>query len=113
MKHRLIGWFLLIICVLLSLSLVRSVRRWSDRREIIENAQQKLDKVKNENEALTRELAKTQTPEFIEKQAREKLNMAKEGETVVILPQINPTLSPTPTPIDTSANWEKWVKVFL
>jgi len=113
MKHRLIGWFLLIICVFLSLSLVRAVRRWSDRREIIENAQQKLDIEKKENEALTREFAKTQTPEFIEKQAREKLNMAKEGETVVILPQIIPMVSPTPTPVDTSANWEKWLKVFL
>src|SRR3989338_6773380 len=80
--YRLVSFFYFF----LSLSLVRAVGRWSDRREIIENAQQKLDIEKKENEALTREFAKTQTPEFIEKQAREKLNMAKEGETVVILP---------------------------
>jgi len=113
MKQKIIGWFLLLICLVLTFSFVRAWRRWIDRHSILADAYRKLGEAKRTNDVLTRELAKSQTPEFVEKQAREKLNMAKEGEVVVILPPITPIVSPTPTPPDTRANWEKWIGVFF
>lgn len=45
------------------------------------------DKIRGENEQLSELVKYLSTPEFQEKEAREKLNLQKEGEIVVGLPQ--------------------------
>jgi len=56
-----------------------------------------------------------QTPEFIEEEARNKLNMAKPGETIVILsPKLDELLNRSKIqngpPI---SNWRKWWNLFF
>ncbi len=66
----------------------RQVVKLSQAKARLDKAEQKLDNLKLENQKLKGELQFRETPEFVEKAAREKLGLAKEGETVVILPKI-------------------------
>jgi len=79
---RIILFFIgIAIIVGLSRSLVDLWRR----RDIVVERKTALEAVEAENARLKRALEESQTPEFIEKQAREKLNLAKPDEVVVIV----------------------------
>ena len=71
---------------------------------------------KEENDRLKRKLYEVQSPEYIEKQAREKLGMSKEGEYVVMLPASlsaqkkisgEPVIFPEQFPV-----WKQWLSLF-
>ena len=51
--------------------------------------------------------------DFIEKQAREKLNLQKEGEVVVILPKTDNKQQVTQETIKQPSNWQKWWKLII
>ncbi len=85
----------------------------SRQDNIIKEADDRLQKVTGESQNLQRELAQAESKDFIEREARNKLNLGKEGEIILILPPISPFLTPTPVPVDSSPNWQKWVKLFL
>ena len=107
------GVVLLVILISLVFSSVKSWVKLNDRLKFIKETKLKLVEEEKKQENLKRELARTESIEFIEKQAREKLNMGREGEVTVLLPTPVVFVSPTPTPMDTAANWEKWIRVFL
>lgn len=113
MQNKLLTLVLTILTLLLSVNLIRSWLMLSSRTNILDEAEEKLYEEMEEKKNLERELAKVQSREFVEKQIREKLNMGKEGEIVVIVPSPAITLQPTPTPIDTSSNLEKWRRIFF
>lgn len=98
---------------MLSISLVRSWAKMSQGYEIMKRVQDKLQQETDYNEQLKRNLALVESRQYIEKEARNKLNMGKEGETILLLPPISPMVEPTSTPIDISSNWQRWVKLFL
>lgn len=52
--------------------------------------EKEIEKVTLENEALRRELARLQSPEYIEKVAREELGLVMPGETAVIIAEPAP-----------------------
>ncbi|MBI2310815.1 septum formation initiator family protein, partial [Candidatus Collierbacteria bacterium] len=76
----------------------------------IDEARQILAMEQSRGEELKRKWADIQTPEYLEKVARNDLNMQKEGETVVVL-QKNQKLENSKTQeqenIDVP-NWERW-----
>lgn len=113
MSTKFINWLIFIICIVLFINLVRSFFHLRQQGEIIKNVEDKLRQVKQEQDNLKRQLARTESRQFVEKQAREKLNLGKKGEITIVLPSISPYIEPTSTPIDTSLNWQKWVSVFL
>jgi cell division protein FtsB len=110
-------WGFVILGVLLALSLVRSISRIVGSGEKVKQAQADLDRLKKENADLTKELSGLQSVGFIEKQARDKLGLARKGEIVVILPdedklrQLAPELSVKHYDLPKS-NWEKWIDLF-
>lgn len=112
-RSKIVTWLLLLMIVMLSINVARSWVKISQRAEVIKLIQDKLQQVKEQKENLKRKLAEVESQEYIEREARNKLNKGKEGEIVLILPSISPFIEPTPTPIDTSANWQKWVRLFL
>jgi cell division protein FtsB len=113
MRNRLIRYLSLIFCVILGINLVRSWVQLGHRGDIIKETKDKLQEEVLLQDNLVRKLAGIKSPEFVEKQAREKLNLGKAGEIMIILPSISPIAEPTPTPVDTSSNLEKWIKVFF
>lgn len=113
MRTKLLNWFLIFISLSLIASVVRSFWSLSQGKRVMQESEEKLQATYEQQEDLKRQLARSQSTEFIERQAREKLNLGKDGEIILILPPISPIAEPTPTPIENLANWQKWVKIFF
>jgi cell division protein FtsB len=78
-------------------------------------AQKQLEDLKRENEALKKDLRYKSSDKFAEEEIRNKLGMAKPGETVVILPKGDSNLQLTANnqpPVDIP-NWQKWWNLFF
>lgn len=113
-NKRLIYTILVLICLMLSLNVVKSVVRVKKRDEILHQTIGKLNEVKEENGMLQRKLVQVESPEYIELEARNALNLGREGEIMVILPSVSPLPSdPSPTPLDKRKNWQKWMGLFV
>lgn len=74
-------------------------------------------KLANENKRLKQELAKAESPDTLEKTARDELNMGKPGETIVVIPrevvdQVIKSEQPPPPPPKVP-NWEGWLRLFV
>lgn len=73
----------------------------------ITDAEKNLEELKNQ-------LSRQRTDQFIEEQARNKLNLIKPGEKAVILGQSDTARKPIPKQqADQLENWEKWYRLFL
>lgn len=79
-KHIVIA---VLICIL-GVSIVRQFITMNKIQEQITQKQEQIDKLKKDNETLKDEVSKSTSDDFIEKQARERLNMIKPGEKVVV-----------------------------
>ena len=112
-KHKIASWILFFLCLLLFISTINSRINLSKRANIFKNAQDRVHQASEKQKQLERELARVQSQQYIEEQAREKLNLSREGEITLIIPTISITQDPMPTPVENLANWQKWWKVFL
>jgi cell division protein FtsB len=111
------NYLLIFIFLLMFASLIRNILRVVESNKRIGKAQDQVEKLKKENEGLEEKLAVTRSEGYIEKQLRDKLGLAKEGEIVIVLPdeKILETFAPSleeeeetlPDP-----NWKKWLKMF-
>ncbi|AKM83185.1 hypothetical protein A2422_00495 [Candidatus Woesebacteria bacterium RIFOXYC1_FULL_31_51] len=108
---------LLILSVVLVSSFFKSIKRIREGDAIIEKTKVKLEKLNEENKKLEEQLKITQSEEFVEKQLRNKLGLAKEGEIVLVLPD-NETLKklapviPDEEEVTLKPNWKKWIDLF-
>lgn len=106
------------LILFLGLSLVRSASKISVAKKRVAAAQEKVEKLKKEQEELEKKVAAVQSPEYVESQLRDKLGLAKEGEKIIVLPDDETLikLAPVvPEEEDTlpDPNWKKWLKLFL
>lgn len=103
---------------LLAVSVLRNIGKVKRIREEIAAEKQRIAKIEAENKNLERQVALTMSPQFVEKEIRNKLGLVKTGEVVVVLPDadILRKLAPEakivqddlPLPI-----WEKWLRLFV
>ncbi len=109
---------MVVIVLFFAISLVRNVARVSKVKQDITNSQLRIENLRQENEELKEKIAEAQSQTFIEKQMRDKLGLAKEGEVVIVLPEpeILRMLAPQ-IPEEEEAlpdpNWRKWYKLFF
>ena len=113
MRYKAINWILLILSIILTINIVRTFADLSRQENIIKEATDRLQEAEEEKGNLQKNLAKVESQEFIEREARNKLNLGKEGEVVLILPSISLVVTPSAIPADNSANWKKWVRLFF
>ncbi|MBN1169382.1 septum formation initiator family protein [Candidatus Woesebacteria bacterium] len=109
---------LVLMVIFFSISLYRNYSKVKSSSERIEAARERVEQLKRENDTLKQDLKEKESEEFIEKELRDKLNLAKEGEIIVVLPdeEILRKLAPEredeeeylPDP-----NWKKWLKIFI
>ncbi|MBU0997986.1 septum formation initiator family protein [Patescibacteria group bacterium] len=104
--------------IIVAISLVRNIIRAIDIRNRIKDEEKKVEVLRKEKEELEKKVAEVESDAYVEKQLRDKLGLAKEGEIVLILPEdeilkkIAPILEeeedllPDPT-------WKKWLKLFI
>ena len=85
-RHFLIKLGAVIIAVLVLLVVVADVKVYQRRRELsmqVESLQKKIEELKNKNGGLKEGLAKADDDAYIEKIAREELDLQKPGEKVI------------------------------
>lgn len=105
------------LIIVLSITLFKDIKRAKEIKVQIEAEKTKLAKIQAENDKLEAEIARAQSPEFVEKEVRDKLGLAREGEAVVVLPDkdILKKLAPL-FPLETESlpdpTWKKWVNLF-
>ncbi len=111
-KSKYASWLLAAVLVLVGLM---SGRMYLEKRQVdseIEKLQSTANEVKRENEDLAGLIKYWNTSEFQEKEAREKLNLKKEGEIVVVLPEQRETVSGE-TLESEQPNISKWFNYFF
>lgn len=87
MKNKIINWVIIIIGLVLIINLIRSIIDLSKRREIVKEADLRFKEVETENALLREKYREVRREEYVEKIAREKLGLAKDNETIVVLPK--------------------------
>lgn len=107
----------IVVFMILISSLFKSVARIRVGNAVIEKTKVKIEKSEAENQKLADQLKITESEEFMEKQLRDKLGLAKEGETILVLPEpeivkkLSPQI-PIEEEIKPKSNLQKWVDLF-
>jgi cell division protein FtsB len=116
---RKIHWIIVLVSIFMIISLSGSVMDLWGRRTVVEKERERLIQLEKKNNELTKKLEMVQTTAFVEKEARERLGMAKEGDTVIImddsstLPSGKSGMTITNTSSGQLPNWKRWWQVFF
>ena len=115
---KLIGYATWVLVLFLAVSTVRNIARVKAINSLVASEKDKLEQMKEDNAKLQAQIALTQGDAFIEKQIRDKLGLAKAGESVVILPDTSILRALAPQlPVEENSlpdpNWRKWLKLFI
>jgi len=107
----------IVVFLVLSISLIRNIIKISQAGKRIDQENLKVENLKEENIELKKRLEEVQSEEYIEKELRDKLGLAKEGETILVLPEedIVRSLAPELTEEEETLpdpNWKKWARLF-
>ncbi len=111
-------YFILCLIILFSVSLYKNALNVRMVEKKISDKDKEVQKKRDEQSELQKKLEYTQSQEFMEKQLRDKLGLAKEGEIVVVLPPPEVLRKFAPKHEDEvvklpDPNWKKWVDLFL
>jgi len=115
MISRKIFFFAIILASIFIINnFVHSIYNLWQKNNLISNAKQELDKEKRENKELKKKLSEVKSDDFLEKEIRDRLFLAKPEEEIVFLPKnyLSATESGK-TQIDTRTNWQKWWDLFF
>lgn len=115
---------LLLLGLFLVFHLSRSLWGMYHRTDRVGELKNEIQKLREEKSRLEEEKAFRQTAEFIEQEARNKLQMTKEGEHILVLPDSqNEKIPKSKTPAlpagrqvpktEGKPNWKKWVEFWL
>lgn len=111
----------LTVLVLIGISLGKETYRKRQVQKEIEGLQSQIKDLNQENSELNNLIAYFSTQEFQEKEAREKLNLQKDNEQMVVLrkelsgkkeEQSDDMQAPAMAE-DLTPNWQKWLKHFF
>ena len=104
---------IIIISVFVLINLSKSVIDVWSRRDVITQKRQDLSQIEAENSRLKRELEEAQSPEFLERIARNKLGLVKPGESVVLYSQTQATPAGEASLKDALPPWKQWWNLFF
>ena len=108
---RLFPLLLLISLIFGCISLISSISSTMKRQNAREEREKILLSLQKREAELQKTLEFAKSPEFIESEARTRLNMARSGETIILMDQTRgnaETLEKT----DTRTNWKIWWGLF-
>ena len=108
---------LILFVFLFALSLFRNILKVNEVKNRIQREREKVQKLEEEGRILEEELKKMQANEYLESQLRDKLGLAKKGESVVILPDSETLKKLVPEIPDEKdylpdPPYVKWLKLF-
>ena len=124
MRRRLYQITIIVVSLFVINGLSRNLVELWQQKMRLKRAADEVVQLKLKEEELKKQLEYYQSDEYVEKIARDKLLLAKPGETILLLPQpngnnpINQFPISTNNPMDTEtnqvnlSNWQKWAKLF-
>ena len=114
MLKKLIYGIVIIIVLIIAYNLLMQITQAVKSGERLSQATEQLYKLQNENKELKKKLARIQSLDFIEAEARDKLGLSKKGETVVIIPEdkLKLVMGASQSAQIRLPNWLGWLKVF-
>lgn len=107
---------LIIVASFILLGLGRQIADAVQAGKRLDTKADEVNKLQQQNQELKKKLTQVSSSDYVEQIAREKLNMAKPGETVVVVPDnaISHILASQNPPTEAKlANWQGWVKLFI
>jgi hypothetical protein len=115
MSKKTFRWAVLILGIILSVRLLGNIANLANKGGRVTGEQQKLLEAQLLNKQLQDKLSEVQTPQYMEREAREKLGYGKPGEIVLVLPEQDTThpTSPMATLGAGEPNWALWRKLYL
>jgi len=103
-----------VVSVFVAIGLARSIVDHWHKRTIVADRQEALRHEEERNRQLIAKLEEATSSAFIEKEAREKLGLVKEGDTVILLGRAEHTEFSDQKDIAANMpNWKKWWKLFF
>ena len=115
-KRKLVNRLLIIAFLVLIVSLVRGIAITVKTSRQVEALAKDVETLQQVNDDYKEELAYRETPNFVEQEARNKLNMIQPGETVVIINQpqeVESVLGAQEVVVDNRASMEIWRDLFV
>src|SRR3972149_7183526 len=113
MTRNLILFMAMLVGVILAVNSAKRIHSFSQTSQKVQEAEDKLEALRKENEALKNELKYKESGGFAEKEIRDKLGLAKEGETIVVIPQESSGQPQESGGQDTRPKWQKWRGFFF
>lgn len=104
----------LFFCLFIIFNLCQSLYSLWQKQDLLVSAKKELYQEQKKNNKLKTQLDEVETPEFVEKEARNKLLYVKPGEKIVVFSDkliVNEKETPTPTPPE--PNWKQWLNLFI
>jgi cell division protein FtsL len=108
-------FFIILVVALILLGLGKQIGTALQAGKRLDTAAEEVDKLQQQNRNLREKLSDAQRYNFIEDIARNKLNMGKPGETVVVIPEnaLNQVLGAKKAVEEIKLpNWQGWLKLF-
>ena len=114
-SNRLVQTLIIIVGVGLIVNLSRNIIKLLKSAEEMKLAEQRIERLEKESQELAQKKEFYQSEAFVEQEARDKLNMAREGETMVVLPpNIKEVLGEKENlPSAPQPCWHQWLDLFL
>ncbi|MFV1917260.1 MAG: septum formation initiator family protein [Patescibacteria group bacterium] len=114
---RYLNYVLILASILIAASLVRNLLRIRQANMKIIVAEETVVELRKDSEYLRSRVEKLKSDEYKEKQLRDKLGLAKEGEIIVVLPEDEILRKLTPKRVEEEEtlpdpNWKKWLHLF-
>ena len=96
-------------------NLIISIRNIWQKNDIITQRQEELRKLEAENERLKQAIEEAKTPEFVEREARNKLGLAKPDEVVILMdkPEVSGQNESGLTSVPKGPKWIAWWRLFF
>ena len=101
--------------IVLVVSLVRGLRENLGAKDKLKSLEKRRNELRAEQKKLKDELVEVKSPEYLEKVAREELNLVKPGEVLVIVEKEkgDRTRDEGGKEEGSQPNWRKWIEVVL
>ena len=114
MTRNLILFMAMLIGVILAVNSAKRIHSFSQTSQKVQEAEDRLEALRKENESLKNELKYKESGEFAEKEIRDKLGLVKEGEAIVVIPEDDSSQSTVDSGQSREVpNWKKWKDLFF
>ncbi|MAG59169.1 hypothetical protein CMO96_00025 [Candidatus Woesebacteria bacterium] len=116
--RKYLKYITLIVSLFVIVSVARSTIKLLGKDDSIGEAQKRVEELEREQAELLELREQIESEEFVEREARERLGLAKEDEVVVVLPEddVLRRLAPPDEEeefVEEAPIWKRWTKLFF